>query len=75
MPGVGADVVVVEALGEEHRLRAEALALVEAEGVAPERRGRLDVGGLEVDVADVAARRQPVVDGLGQERGQVQAAG
>ena len=30
VPRVGADVVVIEALGEEHRLRAEALAHVEA---------------------------------------------
>src|SRR5215211_6419528 len=54
-PGVEPDVVVVAAGGDEGGVRAPALHQLEAEDAAVELEGAVDVGDLEVDVADVDA--------------------
>ena len=55
-PGVEADVVMVTAGGDERGLRAEALHEFEAEHVAVEGERAVEVGDLEVDVADADVR-------------------
>ena len=61
LPGVEADVVVVAAGGDERGLVAVALDQLEAQHVAIERQRAVDVGDLEVYVADAHA----VGDGVG----------
>src|SRR5688572_2387791 len=55
LPGVEADVVVVAACGDEGGLISHARLLLEAEYADVEREGAVDVGDLQVDVADVRA--------------------
>ena len=60
VPGVGADVVVIAVGGQEGGLSRPAGHELEADLLRPEAPGRLDVGDLEVHVADAhAARRRP----------------
>src|SRR4051794_30053794 len=65
LPGVEADVVVVAAGRDEGGLGAIALHQREAEHAAIEIEGALDVGDLEVDVADPGAGRDGA-GGLGE---------
>ena len=55
LPGVEPDVVVVAAGGEECGAVTQALRHLEAEHVAIEADGALEVGDLEVDVTDARA--------------------
>ena len=55
LPGVEADVVVIAAGRDEGRLRAHALHQLEAEHAAIEGERAVEVGDLEVDVADPGA--------------------
>ena len=65
LPGIEADVVVVVAGGDERGVPAVARLELEAEHAAIEGERPLDVGDLEVGVADADAR----VDRPGQEGG------
>ena len=56
LPGVEADVVVVAAGGEEGGGVADALGDLEAEDAVVEGEGAVEVGDLEVDVADAGLR-------------------
>src|SRR5262245_49820774 len=64
LPGVEPDVVVVATSRDEHRLVAVPRLLLEAEDADVEVERPLDVGDLEVDMADVHAR----VDWFGRHR-------
>ncbi len=55
LPGVEPDVVMVAAGGEERGAVTQALCQLEAEDVAVEADGPLEIGDLEVDVADAGA--------------------
>ena len=61
LPGVEPDVVVIAAGGDERGVRRPCAGELEAEHAAVEIERPVDVGHLEVDVADVGAR----VDRLG----------
>ena len=54
-PGVERDVVVVAAGGQEHRAVAHALLFLQPDRVAPEAEGAVEVGDLQVDMADPRA--------------------
>ena len=56
LPRVQADVVVIAARGDERRVLAHPLLQLEAEHADVEVERALDVGHLQVDVADLVAR-------------------
>ncbi len=56
LPGVEADVVMVAAGGEKCGAGADALGDLEAEDIAVEGEGAIEVGHLEMDVADARFR-------------------
>ena len=53
LPGVEPDVVVIAAGGDERRLVAHPSLLLEAEHVTPEAERAVEVGHLQMDMADV----------------------
>jgi hypothetical protein len=57
--------VVIAAGGEEHRLVAIALRHLEAEHVAIEGERPVEIGDLQVDMADARARMDRIGMGLG----------
>ena len=60
-PGIQADVVMIAPRADEGGLAAEALLQLEAEDAAIEGEGAVDIGNLEMNVADIDAR----IDGAG----------